>query len=177
MNKSATIGKLALALSKAQAELKGAVKDSANQFFKSKYADLESCWEACKEALSKNELSVSQVMGFIPEAGPTLTTTLMHSSGEWIEGTQPLCAKGVTPQDLGSAISYARRYGLAAIVGVVQVDDDGNAASGRSAPGTQNKPVGPGEGGTPRYGQSKGPSGPLANASRPPIKPIPGGTF
>lgn len=177
MNKSSSIGKLALALSKLQGEMEGAAKDSSNPFFKSKYTSLEGVWDACKALLSKNELSVSQVMGFTPEAGPTLTTTLMHSSGEWIEGTQPLCAKGATPQDLGSAISYARRYGLAAIVGVVQVDDDGNAASGRSAPGTQNKPVGPGDGGTPRYGQSKGPSGPLANASRPPIKPIPGGTF
>jgi hypothetical protein len=74
-------------------------------------------------------------MGSNDKFGPTLITTLLHESGQWIEGEQPIMAKSDTPQDLGSGITYARRYGLAAIVGVVQVDDDGESAMGRSAPG------------------------------------------
>lgn len=131
MKKSEQLDKLAGALSKAQSELKGALKDSSNPFFKSKYADIESVWEACREALTKNGLSVAQTCGFDPAVGPTLITTLLHSSGQWLEGEQPLMAKNQSPQDLGSAMTYARRYGLAAIVGVVQVDDDAEGAHGR----------------------------------------------
>lgn len=131
MNKSETIGKLALALSKAQGEMKGAVKDTSNPFFKKSYADLESCWDACRDALKKNELTVTQLLGF-DGTNDTLTTVLAHSSGEWISGHQRLLYKEATAQGMGAAQTYARRYGLAAIVGIVQTDDDGNEASGRS---------------------------------------------
>ena len=124
MNKSESITKLAAALSKAQSQITGALKDSKNSFFNSKYADLESVWEACRKPLADNELSVSQVF-----SGESLTTILMHSSGEWISGDCPLFMKSKDPQQLGSASTYARRYGLAAIVGVIQVDDDANLAS------------------------------------------------
>lgn len=134
------LGELATALSLAQSEMKGAVKDATNPFFKSRYADLESVWSACRESLAKNGLSVTQTMGFIPEAGPTLITTLLHSSGQWLSGEQPIMAKGLTPQELGSAITYARRYGLAAIVGIVQVDDDGEGAHQRHPGSHQTAP-------------------------------------
>lgn len=127
-----SIGKIALALSKVQAEMRGAKKDSKNPFFKSSYADLESVWEACRELLSKNELSVAQTMSVV-DGKNALTTILMHSSGESISGTQLINSKADDPQANGSAITYARRYGLAAIVGVIQVDDDGEAASGRES--------------------------------------------
>lgn len=138
MNKSESIAKLALALSKAQGEMKGALKDSSNPFFKSKYADLESCWDSCRSILAKNELSVIQTFDY-GEGGDSLTTVLAHSSGEWISGKQRLLFKDATAQGLGAASTYARRFGLAAIVGIVQVDDDGNEVSGR--PVQQQRPA------------------------------------
>lgn len=146
MNKSEKIGALAKALSKVQAEVQGAIKDSKNPFFKSSYANLESCWAALKEPLHKNGLSIAQTMGFIQGAGPTMVTTLMHESGEWISGEQPIFPKTNTPQELGSAITYSRRYGLAAITGLIQIDDDGEAAEGRGeAPEHKIKNVKAGE--------------------------------
>lgn len=127
MVRSESIGKLALALSKAQGEIKAAVKDSDNPFFKSKYADLASVWDACRKALSDNELAVVQTT--VNGEGCTVETTLIHSSGEYVGGVLYLKPVKDDPQGVGSAITYARRYGLAAIVGIAPEDDDGNAAS------------------------------------------------
>lgn len=128
MKHSESIKNIAPAIRNAQSKIKGAIKDAENPFFKSMYADLESCWDAVKDALQAEKLAVIQTMGFIPEAGPTLITTLLHDSGEYITGEQPVCAKADNPQDMGSAITYARRYGLSAIVGLIQVDDDAETA-------------------------------------------------
>jgi len=119
---------LAAALAKAQAAMKPALKDSTNPHFKSKYADLTSVWEACRDALTKNGLSVAQVTEFDGEL-TWIRTILLHSSGEMLEGRYPLRPVQNTPQGMGSAMSYARRYALAAMVGVVADDDDGQAAS------------------------------------------------
>jgi hypothetical protein len=127
---SEQINELAAALSKAQGKITGALKDSANPFFKSKYADLASVWDACRAALSENGLAVAQLTES-DDAGVYVSTTLMHSSGQWMRSRLRLQPKDSTPQGMGSAITYGRRYALAAIVGVAQVDDDGNAASGR----------------------------------------------
>jgi len=127
---SETIGALAAALSKAQADITGALKDSSNPFFKSKYADLASCWDACRKQLAANGLSVIQTTEWNPN-GVMLMTTLAHASGEWIRGELPIRAKDESPQAQGSAITYARRYALAAIVGLAQIDDDAEAAQGR----------------------------------------------
>ena len=122
---------LASALAKAQANIKTALKDSKNPHFKSSYADLTSIWEACRDALAKNGLSVVQIPGF--DANDVwLETMILHSSGESISGRYPLRPQQNTPQAYGSALTYARRYSLAAMVGVVaDEDDDGNAASQR----------------------------------------------
>lgn len=131
MSQSETIGALAAALSKAQASITGALKDSANPFFKSKYADLASCWDACRRQLTENNLAIIQTVE--PFAGDVLlVTTLAHSSGEWMASRLPIRAKDNSPQAQGSAITYARRYALAAIVGLAQIDDDAEAAQGRS---------------------------------------------
>lgn len=119
---------LAAALAKAQAAMKPALKDSTNPHFKSKYADLTSVWEACRDALTKNGLSVVQTTEFDGD-NVWIETMLLHSSGEMIKGRYPLRPTQATPQGYGSAISYARRYALAAMVGVVADDDDGQAAS------------------------------------------------
>jgi hypothetical protein len=125
------IDKLAGALAKAQGKITGALKDSSNPFFKSKYADLAACWDACRAQLSENGLSVIQLTDIDAE-GVTVITTLAHESGQWMRGKLRLMPKDPTAQAVGSAITYARRYALAAIVGLAQVDDDGNEASGRS---------------------------------------------
>ncbi len=145
MNKSEQIDKLSAALSKAQGEMKGAIKDSANPFFKSKYADLSSVWDACRESLSANGLSVTQIpdvelkVQIIDERQVTiekfvLITTLLHSSGQWMSGSYPINPVKSDPQAVGGAITYARRYSLAAIVGVSQEDDDGEVVMARKRP-------------------------------------------
>lgn len=131
VNKSDQINELATALSKAQSQMLGAVKDSQNPFFKSKYADLESIWEAIREPLTKNGLSVTQI-SVIEDGKPCLVTMLLHSSGQWLSGIFPLKPVKDDPQGMGSCISYIRRYTLASMTGVVQVDDDAEAAQGRS---------------------------------------------
>lgn len=130
MNKSDSISSLAAALSLAQAEFKGAIADSLNPFFKSKYADLGSVWDAVRIPLTKNGLSVTQLTDCSEINATYLETVLLHKSGEWIASTLPILMKEQSAQAMGSAISYARRYALSAILGIYQSDDDGNAAQG-----------------------------------------------
>lgn len=126
------IGELATALAKAQGEIKTAAKDSTNPHFKSKYADLASVWDACRAALSKNGLAVAQITATTDTGKVRVTTTLLHSSGQWIEGELDVKPGQDTAQGIGSTITYCRRYALAAMVGVApDDDDDGNAASER----------------------------------------------
>lgn len=129
MEQSEQIDKLAAALSKAQAEVEGAKKDSANPHFRSKYADLASVWAACRDALTKNGLAIVQAPGLCEGSHMTMTTLLTHASGQWVRETMSVPLPKQDPQGLGSAVTYARRYALAAFVGVSPEDDDGNAAS------------------------------------------------
>lgn len=148
MNRSENINELASALSKAQGQLKSAVKDVENTFFRSKYADLDSVWDALRKPFSDNGLSISQGGINQNENGGkvTLVTLLMHTSGQWIESTFSTTPVKNDPQAFGSCVSYLRRYALAAIAGVTQSDDDANLATqqkeshGRNE-NTNNKPV------------------------------------
>lgn len=125
---SQEIKELATALVVCQTQLKSALKDSENPYFKSKYSDLGSVWDACRKALHDNGLAVSQTTG-LGDHGPYLETKLLHTSGQWVSGHYPLNPVKNDPQGLGSAVTYARRYALAAIVGVVSEDDDGHGAT------------------------------------------------
>jgi hypothetical protein len=129
IEQSENIADLATALSKVQANIEGAAKGKVNPAFKSKYADLSSVWNACREQLVENGLSVSQFPGEMVDNRMTMTTQLMHSSGQWIRSTLSIPLSKVDAQGYGSATTYARRYALAAVVGVCPDDDDGNAAS------------------------------------------------
>lgn len=131
-DQSESINELAAALAKAQGEIVGALKDSKNPFFKSNYADLASCWDACRAQLSKNALAVIQTTK-CRDGQVFVVTTLTHSSGQWIRGELPVKAKDDGAQAQGSGITYARRYALAAIVGLAQIDDDAEAAQGRAS--------------------------------------------
>jgi hypothetical protein len=131
VEKSESIVELIKALMKVQVALKPAVRDKVNPFLKSKYADLSGVWDVCRELLKENKLAVVQVSG-IDSNGCYLETILTHESGEWISGKYPLRpVKPDDPQAMGSALTYARRYTLAAILGIVTEDDDAEGAMGR----------------------------------------------
>ncbi len=136
MLKSESIKELATALAKAQGEIKGAIKDASNPFFKSKYADLASVVEAIRAAFSKNGLSYVQTVEPSEKDEVRVETMLLHSSGEWLCcGVLALPVTKADAQGYGSALTYARRYGLSAASGVAPEDDDGNAAA-KAAPKT-----------------------------------------
>jgi hypothetical protein len=112
-----------------QGQLTFAKKDSKNPFFKSNYADLESVWDACRDLLSANGLAIMQFPGEYIEGNMSLNTIISHRSGEWISQEMSVPVSKPDAQGAGSALTYMRRYALAAVVGVVQADDDGNSAS------------------------------------------------
>lgn len=129
---STDCGELFAALATAQKEIVGAVKDSNNPFFKSKYADLSAVWDACHGPLNTNGISIIQLPSSDPKTPDivTVTTVLGHKSGQWISSSLSVRPTKADAQGMGSAISYARRYTMAAIAGVAYIeDDDGNAAS------------------------------------------------
>lgn len=148
MSQSEQINELITALAKAQGSMSAASKDCSNPFFKSKYADLSSIWNACREPLSSNGLAVIQTVQQ-RENGDILYTILAHSSGQWISSSIPLRIKsdGKTNelQVMGSCLTYLRRYALSAIVGVApDEDDDGNSGRGyqaRNEPSTNVKNI------------------------------------
>lgn len=123
MYQSDELNELAAALAKCQAEMKPAIKDSVNPFFKSKYSDLNSVWEACREPLSNNGLSVVQTMQEM-DGKFQLVTTLLHSSGQWMKSYFPILVQKQDAQSYGSACSYARRYSLSSITGCTTADED-----------------------------------------------------
>lgn len=128
MKHSEQLDKIGAALAKAQSEMEPAIKDKTNPFFKANYADLASVWAACRKALADNGLSVAQGLGGTVSGDGYLWTTLLHSSGQFITGECPMILGKRDPQGVGSAMTYYRRYGLAAILGITQEDDDAQGA-------------------------------------------------
>lgn len=129
MQKSEQINEIADALSKAQGEMMGAEKDHVNPHFRSKYADLASVWSACRTALTKHGIAVAQPIDSDDAGKVFVETMLLHSSGQYITGRFSIQPGKPDAHGVGSAITYMRRYALAAMVGVAPDDDDGNAAS------------------------------------------------
>jgi hypothetical protein len=155
MQHSESIAKIAPALVKAQAEIEPAPKSAENPYFKSKYTPLPVVMATVGATLAKYELAVVQTFEpseplpasrtGIDDKGQTvekkwhacgtvlISTTLVHSSGEWIGGTLSMPIVKPDPQATGSAITYARRYAIAALLGVVSdEDDDGEGAMNRN---------------------------------------------
>lgn len=134
MKHSESIDKLAGALAKVQGALIAAPKQKTNPHFKSKYADLPALWEVSRKALSDNGLALLQLPKPM-DGGICIETVVTHSSGQWIsdEGLFVPATKQ-DAQGFGSALTYARRYGMGAILGLVSdEDDDGNAAAAKPA--------------------------------------------
>ncbi len=122
MRSSDTLTKISPALVRAINAIEGVKKGADNPFFKSKYANLESVIEAAHGALEANGLAVMQGPGPMDGNCITLTTRLVHESGEWIETDFSLPAGKMDPQAAGSAITYARRYSLMAMLNMPAVD-------------------------------------------------------
>lgn len=131
MTNSESLKNLVPALLKAQGEMGKAVKGAENPFFHSDYADLTSVMEVVKEPLNANGLAILQSVDT-----EVVRTTLLHTSGEWLQsgGTRIVSAKPNDPQAQGSAITYAKRYDLQALLFVPTTDDDGEKAVDREAP-------------------------------------------
>ena len=127
MKSSDAINELANALCNAQSQMGGAVKDSANPFFKSSYADLTSVIKAIKQPFADNGLSYSQ-FPVSNENGMGVCTRLMHVSGQWLEGQFTLPVVKRDPQAASSSLTYARRVSLSAIAGIPTADDDAESA-------------------------------------------------
>ena len=144
MEQSESVAELALALASAQGALSAVPLNKENPYFKSHYADLGALWEEARPVLAKYGLSVTQTFERhtdVEKGVVNVTTTISHSSGQWRSGTLTMpVGEKITPQAVGSAITYARRYSLAAMLGMAGgPDDDAEAAEGRK--GTTKKPA------------------------------------
>lgn len=114
------------AIAKAQAQVENAAKSSSNPHFKSCYADLAEVLNTVRPVFAANGLSITQSTGF--DGTLVVVTTLVgHSSGGMIHSTAACVPSKTDAQGIGSATTYLRRYSLAAMCGVAQEDDDGNA--------------------------------------------------
>ena len=135
MKTSEQISELAAALAAAQGMMENAVMNRVNPHFKSKYADLAAIFDAARKPLSANGLAIVQTIG-----DGVLHTRLLHTSGQWIASEHPLPMSG-RPQEIGSALTYARRYSLSALIGIAADEDDdatgaekAHSANGKARP-------------------------------------------
>jgi hypothetical protein len=128
MKTSETVKQIASALAAAESKIKHATKDSSNPHYKNNYASLESVIDASKAELLDQGIVVVQGMN----AEGCLVTRLQHTSGEFMESDLKLMLTKQDMQGLGGAITYARRYALAAMLNISQADDDGNTASDKA---------------------------------------------
>ena len=136
MTTSESVDKIFPAFIKAQAEIGNPKKTKENTFFKAKYAELSDIIDMSKQVLLENGLCLIQS----PEGnGQSITVTgrIIHTSGQWIEGAISLTPIKNDPQQAGSAITYARRYQISAMLNIAQEDDDGNKASGKTQEGKE----------------------------------------
>jgi hypothetical protein len=143
MKTSENINEIATALAAAQAEIQNPSKSAENPFFKSRYADLAEVLSVVRPAFTKQHLSIVQ-MPYTSESGQIgVTTMISHASGQWMQGevALPLQVNKNVAQDAGSAITYLRRYALAAACGVAQEDTDGNLGKKNIGKVTNLKPI------------------------------------
>lgn len=134
---------IASALAAAQAQMGKALKSANNPHFRSKYADLASVMDACLPALNANGIAVVQPT-VDDESGRYVETILIHGeTGTELKCRVPLIVQKNDMQGYGSAVTYARRYGLMSMAGIAPEDDDGNAAAKAAPKGEDRKPAGP----------------------------------
>ena len=141
MKQSESIASLAPALVKALGEMRGVAKDSKNPHFKNDYASLEAVIDVARPVLGAHGLAFMQGLGEYAAGAMTVSTRILHESGEWIESDFQMPVSKADPQGTASASTYARRYSLMSILGLPAVDDDGEASMPRSTkPGEPKNP-------------------------------------
>ena len=138
MNTSESINEIATALAKAQAKIRNPAKNKVNPHFKSKYADLADGLDVIRPALSEQGIAFIQPTEVVDD-GVILRTRLIHSSGQWIESTYPV-SKLTQHQQMGAALTYAKRQSLFALVGVCG-DDDLDGEDIKDVPTGVGRPV------------------------------------
>lgn len=133
MRHSETLSAIAPAIVAALAEIEGASKGAVNPHFKNRYANLEAVIDASKATLAKHGLALMQFPGAMQGNAMTLETVLLHTSGEWLTGSEAfgVALAKADPQGIGSALTYARRYAQMSALNMPAVDDDGEAATNR----------------------------------------------
>lgn len=167
MKHSATLDKISPALVKALGEMRGAVKDSKNPHFRNDYASLESVIEAARPVLAEHGLAFMQGLGEYANGAMTVSTRIIHESGEWIESDFQMPVGKADPQGTASASTYARRYSLMGILGLPALDDDGEAAMPRNQkPADQPKPDKQEDTHGPDWPNLKNPSNITSNAAK-----------
>lgn len=119
--------KIAKALVAVQSEITNAPKESKNPFFNSTYTDLATAVNHCRPVLAKHGLAIYQTFDGTFDA-PIIVTTLLHESGEQIQGRLQMKPVKADPQSLGALLTYGRRYSYLAIVGIAPEDDDAQSA-------------------------------------------------
>lgn len=155
MKQSEKIDQLAAALSALQGKVQDVEKDSKNTFFKtpdgkpSGYASLAAVLQAVRPLLAEHGLALCQMPNTV-EGKPVLSTMLVHKSGQYLQADAPLLIDKANSQGWGSALSYARRFSASAILGVAQVDDDGNEASQAPAKAAPRPAIAPKPSVTPK---------------------------
>jgi hypothetical protein len=127
------INELAESLAAAQPKIGIAIKNAVNPHLKNRYADLGAVWDACSEALKSCGLAVVQMPQPSDDGKLHLETILIHKSGQWISGVAVVPIAKQDAQGYGATLTYARRYGLAALLGITQDDDDGERACANKA--------------------------------------------
>jgi hypothetical protein len=133
------INELISALSKAQAEIESAVYDKKNPHFKNNYSSYDAIREACRLPLAKNNLAITHLLD-MQENKRVLITQLSHSSGQWMRSFVTMPQEKETPQAMGSAITYSKRYALSAFLAIgSDEDDDGEKAE--TPYKEENKPI------------------------------------
>ncbi len=146
--------KLFTALSKAQGEMKPAVMDCRNPHYNSQYASLTSVQDAYREPFARHGLLITQMV-FSKDNRYSIRTVLGHSSGQWMSNVFTLLLDKQNMQGLGSAVTYARRYGISSLIGVVDTeDDDGNAAVDRPVKSQETTPAPQGKVVSPKTGEA-----------------------
>ena|SRR5579883_1342166 len=167
---SEQLNELAAALAKAQAQMHAAEADAVAQVERDgstqtyRYATLVSVWTAARKPLAKNGLALLQTCEPGNRGELRLTTTLLHESGQWVSGTEVVPISAPTPQAFGSALTYARRYGLAAMVGLCVNDDDDGLAASASTSGQQRPAAASGATSKPATNTSSSGQPPTARA-------------
>lgn len=131
MKSSDALDQISPALVAALGELKGVAKDSKNPHFKNDYASLEAVIDTARPVLASHGLAFMQGLGEFSGNAMTVSTRILHESGQWIESDFQMPVGKADPQGTASASTYARRYSLMGILGLPAVDDDGEAAMQR----------------------------------------------